>query len=215
MTGLSLLIICMQQQSSLLAAASGPAPYRNHEWAAAAQLPAAPSVLVPVTFVWLPTSPTTTIRHSYTTVNNIVSTTFIFFDCQENSIRIRPCLKFIKNQIEIIRIHRPLTTPSTQSFYVYLHFHDKNAEYVRFITRYVLYISRRSQKTLLITNSKVLICYDGPGPGSICVGGEECSVCTHAGAQHPLPLPLHPAPSCTRASNEASGSLKSSNHGAE
>ena len=106
MTGLSLLIICMQQQSSLLAAASGPAPYRNHEWAAAAQLPAAPSVLVPVTFVWLPTSPTTTIRHSYTTVNNIVSTTFIFFDCQENSMRIRPCLKFIKNQIEIIRIHR-------------------------------------------------------------------------------------------------------------
>ena len=106
MTGLSLLIICMQQQSSLLAAASGPAPYRNHEWSAAAQLPAAPSLSVPVTFVWLPTSPTTTIRHSYTTVNNIVSTTFIFFDCQENSTRIRPCLKFIKNQIEIIRIHR-------------------------------------------------------------------------------------------------------------
>ena len=40
-------------------------------------------------------------------------------------------------------------TPSTQSFYIYLHFHDKNAEYVRFITRYVLYISRRSRKTLL------------------------------------------------------------------
>ena len=108
MTGLSLLIICMQQQSSLLAAASGPAPYRNHEWAAAAQLPAAPSVLVPVTFVWLPTSPTTTIRHSYTTVNNIVSTTFIFFDCQENSMRIRPCLKFIKNQIKNYQ-NSPLT----------------------------------------------------------------------------------------------------------
>ena len=113
MTGLSLLIICMQQQSSLLAAASGPAPYRNHEWAAAAQLPAAPSVLVPVTFVWLPTSPTTTIRHSYTTVNNIVSTTFIFFDCQENSTW--PCLKFIQNQIEMIIIHRSHST---------IHFHD-------------------------------------------------------------------------------------------
>ena len=178
MTGLSLLIICMQQQSSLLAAASGPAPYRNHEWAAAAQLPAAPSVLVPVTFVWLPTSPTTTIRHSYTTVNNIVSTTFIFFDCQENSIRIRPCLKFIKNQIEIIRIHRSPLRVSTQSFYVYLHFHDKNAEYVRFITRYVLYISRRSRKTLLITDSKVLIC-DNPRARAASVWEGRNAQCAH------------------------------------
>ena len=82
-------------------------------------------------------------------------------------------------------------TPSTQSFYIYLHFHDKNAEYVRFITRYVLYISRRSRKTLLITDSKVLIC-DNPRARAASVWEGRNAQCAHM----LVPSPPCPCP-CT------------------